>query len=80
MFWKSVPKKDWPLDEEYLDTIRKMWVEPFGDMRQELVFIGQGLDKEKMIERLDECLLSEDEVLKGKAYWKTLNDPFPAWQ
>ena len=57
-----------------------MWVEPFGDMRQELVFIGQGLDKEKMIERLDECLLSEDEVLKGKTYWKTLNDPFPAWQ
>ena len=80
MFWKSVPKKDWPLDEDYLDAIRKMWVEPFGDMRQELVFIGQGLDKEKMIERLDECLLSEDEVLKGKAYWKTLNDPFPAWQ
>ena len=80
MFWKSVPKKDWPLDEEYLDAIRKMWVEPFGDMRQELVFIGQGLDKEKMIERLDECLLSEDEVLKGKTYWKTLNDPFPAWQ
>ena len=80
MFWKSVPKKDWPLDEDYLDAIRKMWVEPFGDMRQELVFIGQGLDKEKMIERLDECLLSEDEVLKGKAYWKSLNDPFPAWQ
>ena len=80
MFWKSVPKKDWPLDEEYLDAIRKMWVEPFGDMRQELVFIGQGLDKEKMIERLDECLLSEDEVLKGKAYWKTLNDPFPLWK
>ena len=80
MFWKSVPKKDWPLDEEYLDAIRKMWVEPFGDMRQELVFIGQGLDQEKMIKRLDECLLSEDEVLKGKTYWKTLNDPFPAWQ
>ena len=75
MFWKSVPKKDWPLDEDYLDAIRKMWVEPFGDMRQELVFIGQGLDKEKMIERLDECLLSEDEVLKGKEYWKTLNVP-----
>ena len=66
MFWKSVPKKDWPLDEDYLDEIRKMWVEPFGDMRQELVFIGQGLDQEKMIERLDECLLSEDEVLKVK--------------
>ena len=27
----------------------------------------------------DECLLSEEEVLKGKSYWSTLSDPFPAW-
>ena len=49
MFWMSVPRKDWPTDEEYLESIKKQWVEPFGDMRQELVFIGQGLDKERMI-------------------------------
>ena len=36
------------------------------DMRQELVFIGQGLDKEKMISDLDECLVSEDDLLKGE--------------
>lgn len=80
MFWKSVPKKDWPIDEEYLASIKKLWVEPFGDMRQELVFIGQGLDQKKMTQALDECLLSEEEVLKGRSYWETLNDPFPAWQ
>lgn len=80
MFWKSVPKKDWPLDEEYLDSIKKLWVEPFGDMRQELVFIGQGLDQKKMTQALDECLLDEEEVLKGRSYWETLNDPFPKWQ
>ena len=22
----------------------------------------------------------EEEVLKGKAYWKTLKDPFPEWK
>ena len=33
-----------------------------------------------MTQALDECLLSEEEVLKGRAYWETLNDPFPAWQ
>ena len=49
-------------------------------MRQELVFIGQGLDQEKMIQNLNECLLSEEEVLKGKAYWSTLDDPFPIWE
>ena len=79
MFWKAIPEKDWPDDEDYLASIKKQWVEPFGDMRQELVFIGQGLDQSKMIEALDECLLSEEEVLKGKSYWSTLSDPFPAW-
>jgi len=79
MFWKAVPEKDWPQDEEYLSSIKEQWVEPFGDMRQELVFIGQHLDKEKMIQSLDECLLTEDEVLKGREYWESLNDPFPAW-
>jgi len=79
MFWKAVPKENWPTDEEYLESIAKQWVEPFGDMRQELVFIGQGLDQEKMTQALNECLLTEDEVLRGKAYWASLNDPFPAW-
>ena len=76
MFWKAVPEKDWPQDEEYLSSIKEQWVEPFGDMRQELVFIGQHLDKEKMIQSLDECLLTEDEVLKGREYWESLNDLF----
>ena len=79
MFWKAVPKKDWPSDKDYLESIKEQWVEPFGDMRQELVFIGQNLDKEKILERLDECLLTEDEVLRGKSYWMTLEDPFPSW-
>ena len=79
LFWKAVPKKDWPEDEEYLASIKNQWVEPFGDMRQELVFIGQGLDQEKMTQKLDHCLLTEEEVLKGREYWATLEDPFPAW-
>ena len=80
LFWKAVPKKDWPEDEEYLESIKKLWVEPFGDMRQELVFIGQELNQKEITNKLDECLLSEEEVLKGKAYWKTLKDPFPEWK
>ncbi|MFT6900241.1 MAG: G3E family GTPase [Colwellia sp.] len=79
MFWKSVPKKDWPTDEESLSAIQKQWVEPFGDMRQELVFIGQQLDQGAMTRALNECLLSDDELLEGKDYWATLSDPFPEW-
>ncbi|MEM9622152.1 MAG: zinc metallochaperone GTPase ZigA [Pseudomonadota bacterium] len=80
MFWKAVPKSSWPTDPDYLASIEKQWVEPFGDMRQELVFIGQGLDEQKMIQDLDNCLLTEEEVLRGKSHWVTLKDPFPAWQ
>mgnify|MGYP001202273707 FL=1 len=79
MFWKPIPKKDWPEDEQDLDSIKEVWVEPFGDMRQELVFIGQGLNREEMTNALDDCILSEEEVLQGKGYWATLNDPFEPW-
>ena len=80
MFWKSVPKQNWPTDEESLKIIKQNWEEPFGDMRQELVFIGQGLDKDAMINALENCLVTEDDLLKGEEFWTTLNDPFPPWQ
>ena len=80
MFWKSMPQSSWPDDEETLAAIKEKWVEPFGDMRQELVFIGQKLDKEAMIKALDQCLLTEEQVLKGREYWETLSDPFPSWE
>ncbi|BFM17733.1 zinc metallochaperone GTPase ZigA [Maricurvus nonylphenolicus] len=79
MFWKAIPKENWPTDEDYLASIKSSWVEPFGDMRQELVFIGQGLNQQAITQALDDCLLSEEEVLRGKEYWATLSDPFPSW-
>ncbi|MEL6301515.1 MAG: zinc metallochaperone GTPase ZigA [Pseudomonadota bacterium] len=79
LFWKAVPQSNWPTDPEYLAAIKENWVEPFGDMRQELVFIGQGLDEAGIRAALDDCLLSEEEVLRGRTHWETLNDPFPAW-
>ena len=79
MFWKSVPKDDWPTDDESISEIKSQWNEPYGDMRQELVFIGQEIDSRSMLKALNECLLSDDDVLKGEDYWKTLNDPFPVW-
>ncbi len=79
MFWNAVPRDGWPKDEESLKNIKSLWEEPFGDMRQELVFIGQGLDEPAIRRTLDECLLTRDELVRGKEYWLSLSDPFPDW-
>lgn len=62
-----------------LNTRARIYPIANGEVDVELVFIGQGLDQSAMTQALDDCLLGEGEVLKGKDYWKTLSDPFPEW-
>lgn len=80
MFWSAVPRSRWPDDPEYLASIEKSWEEPFGDMRQELVFIGQGLDESSVRAALDDCLLNDKEMFAGRQFWESLPDPFPVWE
>ncbi|AJQ93260.1 zinc metallochaperone GTPase ZigA [Gynuella sunshinyii] len=78
-FWHAIPKTQWPDDDEYRQAIARTWQEPWGDMRQELVFIGQRLNRDKLARQLDECLLNAKEMQEGVAAWSTLTDPFPEW-
>ena len=79
MFWKAVDEANWPEDPDFRAAILEKWQEPFGDMRQELVFIGQQLDEPRIREALDTCLLSDPELIAGQEFWRTLPDPFPSW-
>lgn len=80
LFWQAVPKEEWPEDEESREHILASWAEPYGDRRQELVFIGQGLNQHAICRQLDACLLTDDEMRAGAAGWQQLPDPFPAWE
>jgi G3E family GTPase len=79
-WWAAMPRERWPTGQRALERIAGNWSEPHGDRRQELVFIGVGLDEAQARHDLDACLLAEDEMAGGPAAWAALPDPFPSWE
>ena len=78
-WWASVPKERWPDDESARAYMSANWQEPWGDRRQEIVFIGSGIDWSEIRARLDACLLSET-LANNISTLPSLSDPFPVWQ
>lgn len=79
-WWRFVPKTQWPTDDESLQEILRHWDGQIGDCRQELVFIGQNIDFERLSTELDACLLDDQELAAGVEAWEWLPDPFDEWQ
>ena len=77
MWWASCPAEE--LDEEALIEMQKDWDPRWGDRRQEMVFIGIGIEKENLISRLNSCLLTDAEMNQGANAWLKFEDPFPRW-
>ena len=77
-WWASVPKDRWPEGEAIDAYIKEHWQEPFGDRRQEIVFIGAGIDWPALKARLDAALLPEDQEYSPDVKFK-MPDPFPRW-
>lgn len=80
VWWASVDRSHWPTEESYLSEITCNWQEPYGDRRQEIVLIGMNMDRDSLTERLNECLLTQEELNLGEEAWKDFSDPFPEWR
>jgi G3E family GTPase len=78
-WYAALPEKEWPEDAEECEQIREDFVEPWGDRRQELAFIGAGLDEDRLRAKLDSALLNERELAQGPSAWAHWEDPFPDW-
>lgn len=79
MWWATVPQDRWPDHPQAVAYLKQHWQEPFGDRRQELVFIGSGMDKASLTAALDAALIGE-ETSFAPHQWAGLPDPFPGWR
>lgn len=78
-WWATVPPERWPEDESARSYMQAHWQEPWGDRRQELVFIGAGIDWPAIKARLDACLVPEL-VARSTDALPDYVDPFPNWR
>ena len=81
LWWAAAPDEEWPEDSpenaELLASIRSEFEEPYGDRRQEIVFIGIDMDRPVIESLLEDCLLTDDEMEQGPAAWERYDDPLP---
>jgi G3E family GTPase len=79
VWWASMPFNERIRYQSFLDNqsyIEGKWSKTWGDRLNELVFIGQDLDKDTIIADLRKCLLRNDEQYLFDKKIK-FNDPFP---
>ncbi|MEP3225623.1 MAG: GTP-binding protein [Parasphingorhabdus sp.] len=76
-WWAAVPKNRWPEDGTFEEFVLKHWDPDWGDRRQEIVFIGIGMDQNNITAALESCLVPSDKFLPEN--WVDMADPFPTW-
>jgi G3E family GTPase len=79
VWWCSMPYSDRIRYAAFVDNqalIEKKWDKRFGDRENELVIIGQDLDKETIMRELADCLCSDSEI-RDMEVGLPFKDPFP---
>ena len=77
-WWAALARHHWPDDDRFERFVAQHWDDTWGDRRQELVFIGIGMDQALIRRRLDACLLPVKRFTPE--LWMGLRDPFPSWE
>jgi G3E family GTPase len=78
-WWASVPAERRPDHPSAVAYMNAHWEEPWGDRRQELVFIGAHIDWPALKARLDACLVPAV-ATSGPQDVPEFDDPFPVWR
>lgn len=76
-WWACTPAPEWPDDQQEVADLQARFDGEYGDRQQELVVIGQELDRARIEGLLDQCLLTDAEFAQGPAAWALLDDPLP---
>jgi G3E family GTPase len=79
LWWGAIPEDQWPDTPDERAAVQAEWQEPYGDRRQEIVFIGQDMDEEMLRAALDICLVDDAELHEGVDAWVNYPDPFNLW-
>lgn len=79
-WYAALEKNQWPEDQPSLDSLASLWIEPYGDRMQEIVFIGIGMEREEIESSLNAALLTDEEYGIGPDGWQTFGDPLGAWE
>ena len=61
-WWASDSSGQWPACEEQRTRLLERWHPRFGDRRQELVFVGVDVDRDRLVAELDRCLVAEKDL------------------
>ena len=81
VWWSSMPYGDRIKYEGFVDNqkdIESKWDKRFGDRQNELVIIGQGMEKETIIKEMEACLCTEKEI-RDMEVGMRFKDPFPEY-
>ncbi|KAB8258463.1 CobW/HypB/UreG, nucleotide-binding domain-containing protein [Aspergillus pseudonomiae] len=69
-WFAEVPDEAWPEDADVRKSIEDDFQGPWGDRRQEIVFIGEGIETGAITDLLNECLLNDREMKTWESIMK----------